>query len=1149
MAALDPLEILPILRSHEYGYRKVAFSRLISSMDPSGDLKVRKVFKERLMANVKKVQGGWMANQVFTVRATGDPMDSKTKFTIFDGTHRYHGVDYIIHVLKDLKIFSMEWDAPCLIYKKSLPDDTAMTFATLVNEMQKLSSSGTTLDFMRFLANLRKRQAKTDSEGALANNIYAAMNSMFRHMGEEAPAKANISYIKSAIKFLKLIGEAGFAEAERLQDHVGAGVFQYVKRLTDTEERPELKDDAVLTSVQKFGSSKTGGKKSPCFLPDSTWIFEVSLAKLVTGKAQVGTSGFNPINMYLRALWAYWIITGGKTCSKEQAKGIIKRLVDDMKNWVKVDVGPSMKIHMTACTWWNTLPVDRKLQIMDSVDENKLEPIDWEKQKGAEGILCLKLTVPQAEMVRLIVMHGEEELPAEKVNENVLRELPFPGTYPSLQILFHDIKVLHKLAAQLALHMPLDQELAPENMELSLENAKESFIAAVEVILCSELNVVMTPTGDTSQIKNVPSIKTKVVNNWFKFYQEEMKELGDKPEVLRTGETFHHCRTDIKDAIEKQNILQAQVNAHKNKQKMIEVNRMLQKKEAEEAERTRLAARTVERQHAKVDELVLWNARWDKMHKKDQEVRAKDTEEHYRIIEMPKSWTSQHAGWKGEAGKAKANKSWLLDLANLVLNVKDSLLSGDDLLTYLDRMLLNLSTLGFEGVISVVCVEWQQKEVYTSLLKSTYDQLDPSPYIIGHTRTAFTLEDKYGVMSGDDWGMSRNLSEKTKQQFGHGHPECQIISAMTKGAPAFKDQESWNGGEAAFLRHFSENNPQHKTFHADKFHFSVNTSKDWTSGYPWAHAFANFLYWRTVPATTVGYITHDAEDNLLPVVTAVMRRKTLVICTPKEKPVIAKALLTAYYISDPENAAYWTGYQKDLTFLLHVEFALGAAAHATMDAFQLLMSQTASEDDRYSRGTNFFCKAWKGLKILPKKVSVPEKPGTHMLGCIAESDLSKGETIVRGTGHWWHKAYALPTAIKRGYTCLNGRNVPKIWGMHMDMQTSPNDVPENLLFVLNASSVMSCFNDFRGIANEQNAELATEFYLDDEARARPCLSIAVVASRDIKQGEQVLVNYGSKFWNAKEDVEENENDRVIFFCSSFFYLSRFTPHMCNVGRA
>jgi hypothetical protein len=34
------------------------------------------------------------------------------------------------------------------------------------------------------------------------------------------------------------------------------------------------------------------------------------------------------------------------------------------------------------------------------------------------------------------VMHGEEELPAEKVNENVLRELPFPGTYPSLQILF-----------------------------------------------------------------------------------------------------------------------------------------------------------------------------------------------------------------------------------------------------------------------------------------------------------------------------------------------------------------------------------------------------------------------------------------------------------------------------------------------------------------------------------------------------------------------------------------------------------------------------------------------------------------------------------------------------------------------------------------
>ena len=109
--------------------------------------------------------------------------------------------------------------------------------------------------------------------------------------------------------------------------------------------------------------------------------------------------------------------------------------------------------------------------------------------------------------------------------------------------------------------------------------------------------------------------------------------------------------------------------------------------------------------------------------------------------------------------------------------------------------------------------------------------------------------------SDDEWGMSRNLSEKTKQQFGHGHPECQIISARIKGTPAFKDQEAWNGGGADFLRHFSENNPQHKTFHADEFHFSVNTSKDWTSAYPWAHAYANFLYWRTVPATTVGYIT------------------------------------------------------------------------------------------------------------------------------------------------------------------------------------------------------------------------------------------------------------------------------------------------------
>ena len=164
------------------------------------------------------------------------------------------------------------------------------------------------------------------------------------------------------------------------------------------------------------------------------------------------------------------------------------------------------------------------------------------------------------------------------------------------------------------------------------------------------------------------------------------------------------------------------------------------------------------------------------------------------------------------------------------------------------------------------------------------------------------------------------------------------------------------------------------------------------------------------------------------------------------------------------------------------------------------------------------------------KVTVPEKPGRHMLGCRAECNIPKGETIVRGSGHWWHKAYPLPTARQRGYDQFQV-SVPQIWGVEMDIHDGkPEDnVPDNLLFVLNASSIMSCINDSRGIAAEQNADLVQEFYLDDEKKARPCLSIAVVASRDIKQGEQVLVNYGSKFWNAKENVEENENDQVIFF--------------------
>jgi hypothetical protein len=631
-----------------------------------------------------------------------------------------------------------------------------------------------------------------------------------------------------------------------------------------------------------------------------------------------------------------------------------------------------------------------------------------------------------------------------------------------------------------------------------------------------------------------------------------MKEKVDKPEVLLTGDTFYLCTTDIKDAVDKQKFLQARAQAHANKQKMIEMNRMLQKKAIEEAAATKLAQRAGERILAKDEKLKAWSTAYDEMHTKDLAARAKQKTEQYRIIEMSKAWDNTSKGWTGTTALVKANKSSLISCDNLVMHIKSSALSGNSLGTYLDRMLKSLSTLGFKGVVSIVCYDWQQNQVYTSLLKSMFIQFDPIPYIIGHTRTAFTLEDKGVFESG--WGMNAELSANTKKEFGHGHPEAQIISAKAEGTPEFKDHKSWNGGAAEFLRQFGENNPQNRTFHADKFHFSVNTSKDWTSGYPWAHAFANFLYWRTLPTTTVGFITDasDFEENMFPVVNAVMRRKTVVICAPAKKPTIDKALKTAYYISDPQNSACWAGYAKDLTFLIHVEFALGASTHASLDAFQLLMSQTALPDDRYLRGNDFYCKAWKSLKILPKKVKIPLKPGKHMLGCIAETAIKEGETIVRGTGFFWHKAYPLPTASQRGYDQFQV-SVPQIWGVEMDIHDGkPEDnVPENLLFVLNASSIMSCINDSRGIAAKQNADLVQEFYLDDEKKTRPCLSIAVVASRDIKQGDQVLVNYGKKFWDAKENADEMEDEdyEVILFCFFLFviYLSRFKPHVCNVG--
>jgi hypothetical protein len=158
--------------------RLIKWSDLRSGTDADSDLRVRCVLKMRMMAKTEQIKGKYLTNFPFCVRDNGDGT-----FTVFDGNHRFHAIGYWIKkgTLVPNNIYTEDFKVPCVVYRKEIPVELALQYATLTNDMQRCAAGGTAMDFLRFIKNIRIQLSAQEGYVRLHANAHTCIDTHVTH--------------------------------------------------------------------------------------------------------------------------------------------------------------------------------------------------------------------------------------------------------------------------------------------------------------------------------------------------------------------------------------------------------------------------------------------------------------------------------------------------------------------------------------------------------------------------------------------------------------------------------------------------------------------------------------------------------------------------------------------------------------------------------------------------------------------------------------------------------------------------------------------------------------------------------------------------------------------------------------------------------
>jgi len=183
--------------------------------------------------------------------------------------------------------------------------------------------------------------------------------------------------------------------------------------------------------------------------------------------------------------------------------------------------------------------------------------------------------------------------------------------------------------------------------------------------------------------------------------------------------------------------------------------------------------------------------------------------------------------------------------------------------------------------MSIICDVDQLDLVYHTLRTSAYSVLDPCPYVMDCSLEGYTLSDK---RASDKWGLHHKINDLIKEGVPISTPFAMIVTGRQQTG-----HKPHNDRTAHTLHNLRDaTNPAPAFCKRDKYHFSINMSRDWQEApdapmcqeFPYSYAYANFLWWHTRPEDLVVIVN---EDVLLPLVASYMSVNLLVLTNMKAK--------------------------------------------------------------------------------------------------------------------------------------------------------------------------------------------------------------------------------------------------------------------------
>ena len=556
------LTVLSEVEEYVIGSCQVPLKLLVSAVQSASSLKIRMVQNARMMKKVPLLRTGFMRNFPFCVRKNDD-----STYTVFDGNHRFHAILWMIAQEWDDCLWTMETEIPCIAYKSSLSTELAMKYAALTNELQLCAEGATPLDTLRLILNLSRDKLAAGCE-ANGVTVWNTLTSMFESRGSQLPNELTYRVIQRVAMFLFFLvgpppkvsqvgarlnygtGKNALLEAERLSEHDAVALHDLLFSVTS------LYRFTLPTDFIHHKPSEDGGVKSvafdktlrnscvpECFLPQ-VWNFDVVTKRFspqVVAAKYPQVPRFCVATMFVRMLWAHWVLHGGIPAKKKECLWYADELEKGLDQWAAFisdnellegkatgeDEDTPAAFDLEAYLGKQDADVQPRLIEAFGVEDVFLE--SW-PEKAAQVAKDLNLQAADVSAFGLAMWRTSAlDMPDHKLVKISLR--------PALEVAYKDVLVISHMR-DLLVSVPRWQELVKGVSVVVAEDDTKTAVRAknAEALLdlLQALHLLTQPAtggGSTSLYYQLSDLKAAVLNGWHSHFHDQEQKFQRRSRV------------------------------------------------------------------------------------------------------------------------------------------------------------------------------------------------------------------------------------------------------------------------------------------------------------------------------------------------------------------------------------------------------------------------------------------------------------------------------------------------------------------------------------------------------------------------------------------------------------------------------------------